>query len=183
MRPDETLLAWWLDELDEDEALDFEAHLFECDECGARLRELLRLRAGVRDALLQGEVAGAVSSRFIDKLREDGLRVREYRLEAGGSVACTVAPDDDVVVSHLRAPLAGVRQLDVEYEYAGRKFRTPHVPFDAAANEVTLIAPTADLKKRGVSTQWMRLYAVTLDSQRLVGEYTFNHTPWGARTD
>ena len=181
MRSDETLLAWWLDELDEDEALEVEAHLFECDECGARLRELLRLRAGVRGALLEGEVAGAVSGTFIDKLREDGLRVREYRLEAGGSVACTVAPDDDVVVSHLRAPLAGVRQLDVEYEFEGQRHRLAHVPFDATTQEVTLIAPTAELKKRGASTQWTRLYAVTLDNDRLVGEYTFNHTPWGAR--
>jgi anti-sigma factor RsiW len=181
MRSDETLLAWWLDELDEDEALEVEAHLFECDECGARLRELLRLRAGVRDALKGGHAAAAVSAEFIGRLREDGLRVREYRLEAGGSVACTVAPEDDLVVSLLRAPLAGIRQLDMEFEREGETHRASHIPFDAGANEVAVIIPTAELKKMGVFQQRTRLYAVTLDSERLVGEYTFNHSPWGAR--
>ena len=63
MKPDATLLAWWLDELGEEEANDVEAHLFECEACGARLRELLRLGAAVRRALLDGLVAGAVSGR------------------------------------------------------------------------------------------------------------------------
>ena len=103
MKPWPALLAWWLDELEEEEAHEIEAHLFECDDCGSRLRELLRLGAAVRRALLEGHVAGAVSARFIDRLREDGLNIREYHLEAGGSVACTVAPDDD-----LRHPLQHV---------------------------------------------------------------------------
>src|SRR5688500_20197846 len=112
MKPDSTLLAWWLDELDEEEANEVEAHLFECDECGARLRFLLQLGEAVHRALLDGHVAGAVSGRFIERLREDGLHIREYRLAAGGSVACTVAPDDELLVSYLQAPLEGVRQLD-----------------------------------------------------------------------
>lgn len=180
MKPDETLLAWWLDELDEEEALEVEAHLFECDECGARLRELLRLRAGVRGALLNGDVAGAFSREFIDKLREDGLRIREYHVDAGGSVACTVAPEDDLVVSYLRAPLGDIRQLDVEFEFGGQTHRAAHLPFNAQTNEVAVIVPTAQLKQMGAFIQRNRLYAVTLDSERLVGEYTFNHSPWGA---
>jgi hypothetical protein len=178
MKSDETLLAWWLDELDEDEALEVEAHLFECDECGARLRELLRLRAGVRGALLGGEIAGAMSRPFIGKLRGDGLRVREYPVEAGGSVACTVAPEDDLVVSYLRAPLEGVRQLDVEFEKDGETHRASHIPFDADSGEVTVIVPTTWLKTMGAFQQRNRLYAVTPEGDRLVGEYTFNHSPW-----
>jgi anti-sigma factor RsiW len=180
MKSDETLLAWWLDELSDDEAAEVEAHLFECDECGARLRELLRLRAGVRGALLGGELAGAMSRPFIGKLREDGVRVREYHLEAGGSVACTVAPEDELVVSYLRAPLEGVRQLDVEFEKDGETHRASHIPFDAESGEVAVIVPTTWLKTMGSFTQRNRLYAVTLEGQRLVGEYTFNHSPWRA---
>ena len=178
MKSDDTLLAWWLDELDEKESEEVEAHLFECDDCVARLRELLRLRAAVKDALLQGHVAGAVSSQFIGKLRDDGLRVREYRVEAGASVACTIAPDDDVLVSCLQAPLGGIRQLDLEFETQDGTFRSTHIAFDAGANVVNVIAPTAAVKKMGVETQRMRLYAVAPGSERLVGEYTFNHSPW-----
>jgi len=178
MKPDSTLLAWWLDELDEEEANDVEAHLFECEECGARLRELLRLGAAVKRALLEGHVAGAVSGRFIDRLREDGLKIREYRLAAGESVACTVAPDDDLVVSYLQAPLEGVRQLDAVFDDDTGTFRTRHIPFDAEANEVTFIAPTALLKTWNVAQQRVRLLAVAQDEERLIGEYTFNHAPW-----
>lgn len=178
MRPDSTLLAWWLDELDEDEAHETEAHLFECEDCAARLRELLRLGAAVRRALLEGHVAGAVSRRFVDRLREDGLHIREYRLPAGASVACTVAPDDDLVVSYLQAPLEGVRQLDAVFDDASGSRRTTHIPFDASNNEVTFIAPTALLKTWGAARQQVRLVAVAQGAERVVGEYTFNHSPW-----
>jgi hypothetical protein len=181
MKPDETLLAYWLDELDDDAAAEVEAHLFECDDCGARLRELLKLREAVKREFLAGQLPSAVSGEFVRHLKEDGLRVREYSLAPGGSVACTVAPDDDLVVSHLRADLAGVRQLDVEFEDAGGVRRSRHITFDATKGEVSLVAPTVLLKSMGKSTQVMRLLAVTLDAERVVGEYTFNHTPWEMR--
>ena len=183
MKSDETLLAYWLDELDDDATREVEEHVFECDDCGARLREILQLRAGVRGALRAGVLASVVSTAFIDKLRGDGLRVREYRLEPGGSVACTVGPDDDLAVSYLRAPLGGIRQLDLEIEGAGVSHRSTHIPFEAAANQVALIAPTAFLKTLGVASQRMRLLAVTQESERVVGEYTFNHYPWGTGQD
>jgi hypothetical protein len=132
----------------------------------------------LRGALLQGHVAGAVSHRFVDRLREDGLRIREYRLPTGGSVACTVAPDDDLVVSYLEAPLEGVRQLDaVVDDHTGTR-RASHIPFDPSANEVTFIAPTALLKTGGAARQRVRLLAVAQGAERVVGEYTFEHSPW-----
>jgi hypothetical protein len=181
MKPDSTLIAWWLDELDEEEAHEVEAHLFECEQCGARLRELLHLGDAVRRALLEGHVAGPVSGRFIDRLREDGLHLREYRLEAGGSVACTVAPDDDLLISYLRAPLEGVRQLDAVFDDHTGTHRARHIPFDAAANEVAFIAPTALLKTWGVAQQRVRLLAVTQGAERVIAEYTFNHSPWAGQ--
>lgn len=178
MKPWPTLLAWWLDELDEEDAHEVELHLFECDECGACVRELLRMGGAMRNALLEGHVAGAVSERFIDRLREDGLNIREYHLEAGGSVACTVAPDDDLVVSYLRAPLEGVDRLDVVYEDHTGTHRATEIPFDPSRNIVSFIAPTALLKTWGPAQQRVRLLAVKDDAERVVGEYTFNHTPW-----
>ena len=177
---DSTLLAWWLDELAEADANEVEEHLFGCDACAARLRELSGLRAAMRGALLHGQFGTAVSPQFIQRLKASGLRVREYRVATGGSVACTVAPQDDLAVSHLEVSLAGVRQLDLVFEDERGQQRAAHIPFDAAANEVTFIPPVAVLRRLNVASQRMKLLAVTADSERLLGEYTFNHSPWGA---
>ena len=182
MKPDETLLAYWLDELEDGEAADVEAHLFECDDCTARLRELLQLRDAVKREFLAGDVPSPVSADFVRRLKDDGLRLREYSLVPGDSIACTAAPHDDLLVAHLNADLTGVRQLDIEYDDAGGVRRARHLPFNATADEVTLIAPTNVLKAMQAVSQRMRLYAVTLDSERLIGEYTFNHVPWKTGT-
>jgi len=178
MKPDETLLAYWLDELDDEEAAEVEAHLFECDDCGARLRELLALGAAVKREFLAGEVPSPVSADFVRHLKDDGLRVREYSLVPGDRIACTAAPHDDLIVAHMNADLAGVRQLDIEYDDASGVRRARHLPFNATGDEVTLIAPTNVLKAMNDVSQRMRLFAVTLDSERLIAEYTFNHVPW-----
>ncbi len=176
---DSTLLAYWLDELGDEEAADVEEHLFGCDRCTARLRELLALRDSVRRALPESQFGIAVTAGFVQRLKESGLRIREYQPEAGGSVMCTIAPDDDFVVSRLRAPLAEVRQLDLVWEDGGMQYRSVHVPFDSVHNEVTFIPSVAMLRSLGAATQRARLLAVTLDSERVIAEYTFNHRPWG----
>ncbi len=180
---DDALLAWWLDELDETAAAEVEEHLFECEQCATRLREIVRLGGAVRQTLLEGRIATAVAPAFVERLRGAGLKLREYRPESGASVYCTIAPEDDLVISHLRASLEGVRQLDLEIDADGQTHRLAHVPFDAASGEVTFIPPAALLRPLSFATQRMRLFAVTPSAQRLIGEYTFNHEPWGSRPD
>jgi len=175
---DATLLAWWLDELDAADADEIEEHLFSCETCSTRLRQLILLRDAVRGALPRGQFGTVVTPPFIRGLTDSGKKLREYRLPPGGSVLCTIAPQDDYVVSHLEAPLAGVRQLDLVVEAGGETHRLAHVPFDAASNEVTFIPPVAVLRRLGPETTRMRLMAVTLGSEREIGEYTFNHQPW-----
>lgn len=179
--PEATLLSYWLDELDEADAARVEEHLFECDECAARLREIVRLGAAIRQSLLDGRVTTAVTPAFVRRMKDAGLRLREYSPPAGGSVNCTISPQDDFVISHLRAPLEGVRQLDLEIDADGATRRVAHVPFDAASGEVTFIPPAAMLRTLGFATQRMRLFAVTPGAERLVAEYTFHHEPWGTR--
>jgi hypothetical protein len=175
---DAALLAWWLDELPEAEANEFEEHLFACDECTARWERLSGLRESVKQALLDARFATAVSPGFLQQIKDSGLRIREYRVPAGGSVACTIAPGDDLVVSRLEAPLAGVRQLDLIFDDGGTQHRAAHIPFDAASGEVTVIPPVAVIRGWKAATQRMRLVAVNLGAERLIGEYTFNHSPW-----
>jgi len=176
---DDRLLAWWLDELGDEDAAQLEEHLFACDTCAARLRELLALRESVRRALPESRFGTAVTAGFVQRLKDSGKRIREYHPEAGGSVLCTIAPDDDFIVSHLRAPLAGVRQLDLVWEDGGMQHRSVHVPFDAASNEVFFMPAVTMVRSLGAVTQRARLIAVTLDSERVIAEYTFHHRPWG----
>src|SRR5687767_11555300 len=98
--PTRDLLAWWLDELDESAADAIEEHLFECAECSARLDELLRLGGALRKTLTSGNCGMVTSAAFVKRLHADGFQVREYALHPGGSVNCTVAPDDDLVISY-----------------------------------------------------------------------------------
>jgi len=175
---DSRLWSWWLDELDEAQASEVEEDLFACGDCAARLRELLELRDSVRNALRDSRFASVVTPAFVRRLQASGLRLREYHLQPGESVPCTIAPADDFVVSHLHAPLEGVRQVDLVYDDGHTQHRAPHLPFDAAANEVTVIPPVAMLRSLGTATHRMRLLAVTPSSERLLGEYTFNHERW-----
>ena len=178
---DSQLLAYWLDELDEAEAAEVEEHLFGCDECATKLRDLLNLRDAVKRSFADSRFATAVTPAFVEHLRDSGSRLREYRVEPGGAVFCTIAPQDDFVVSRLQAPLEGVRQVDLVFDDEGVEHRVAHLPFNAAAGEVTVIPPVAVLRSLKFATQRMRLLAVTPSSERLLGEYTFNHEPWGTR--
>ena len=101
-----------------------------------------------------GAVHAVVADAFVKRLAAQGLRLREYRVPHNGSVYCTVAPDDDLLITRLDAPLAGVERLDVELlgvEGAGRE-RLRDVPFDAAAGEVVLAARMERMRALPAST-------------------------------
>lgn len=172
----EALVAWWLGEAPAGDAI--EEHLLACAHCSGRLEWLAALSHGVRAVVREGRVSMVVSAPFVESMRRAGLRLREYRLDPGGSVNCTIRADDDAVVSRLRAPLAGVRRLDVvRAQDAGPEERIADVPFDAAAGEVLLVPSAAWLKTMPAFTTRTRLVAVDEAGETQLGEYTFVHTP------
>jgi hypothetical protein len=172
------LLAWWLGELDADAEARLDEHLLVCATCANRLNALLQLGDAIRRATLSGSFGFVVPAAFVGRMRAAGLRLREYTLEPGGSVNCTIAPDDDFVLSHLHAPLAGVPRLDVVLDDPTLgQFRLDDVPFDPATDALTLVPSAAFLRSLGVTQQRMRLIAVADAQERVLGEYTFNHTP------
>ena len=177
--PLETLLEYWLGELDEVREAALDEHLLGCGHCCATLQGLVDLAGEVRAAVRAGAVHAVLADAFVKRLAAQGLRLREYRVPHNGSVYCTVAPDDDLLITRLDAPLAGVERLDVELlgvEGAGRE-RLRDVPFDAAAGEVVLAARMERMRALPASTVRMRLLAMAPSGERLVGEYTFHHTP------
>jgi hypothetical protein len=174
-----TLLEYWLGELDEARESRLDEHLLGCGHCSANLQSLVDIAGEVRVAVRAGAVDTVLTDAFVKRLAAQGLRLREYRAPHNGAVYCTVAPDDDLLITRLDAPLAGVERLDVEYlggEGAVLE-RRRDVPFDAAAGEVVLTPRMERVRALPASTVRYRLLAVAPSGERLVGEYTFHHTP------
>ena len=177
-----TLLEFWLGEFDETREAQLDQHLLGCGHCSANLQSLVDLAGGIRAAVRAGAVRAVLTDAFLRRLAAQGLRLRQYRVPHNGSVHCTVGPDDDLLVARLDAPLAGVERLDVELlggEVQGVE-RLRDVPFDAAAGEVVIAPRIERIRALPASTSRIRLLAVAPSGERLVGEYTFNHTPWPA---
>ncbi len=178
----ETLAAWWLGELAEGESARIEEHVFACAQCSRRAEWLAALSEGVRGAVRAGRVGTVVSAPFLARMKAEGMRLREYLLEPGGSVNCTIYADDDALITRIRAPLAGVKRLDAlqVMEVAGTReleMRLEDVPFDPGAEEVLFLPPTAWVKQAPAHTFRVRLVSVDDAGERPLGEYTFLHTP------
>jgi len=172
-----TLLGYWFGELDETREAAIEEHYLGCAACSAQLEEVEALGAGVRRAFAEGHVTAVISSAFAERLRHRGLHLREYRVPCNGSVNCTVAPEDDVLLSRLQVPLQGVERIDLLV--APADLRLEDVPFDAASGEVVVAPSIAYIRTLPAHRQVMRLVAVGADGERVLGEYTFNHSPQG----
>jgi hypothetical protein len=176
---DEGLLDWWTGEAPPEDRLRLEEHLLSCDACSARAEALHALAHGLRTLVREGLASAVLLPATVDRLRAEGRRVREYRVAPGTSVRCTVGPGDDVVLGRLEADLGGVSRLDlVSRVDDGPELRLADVPFDPASGELILTSPIDALRARPAHVQRMRLLAVGPGGERVLGEYTFDHTPW-----
>ncbi len=176
----ELLTQYWLGELDASREALFEEHLFGCNDCAARLQELVGIADGIRALIQNGSMQGVVSKNLLERLAEEGLRLREYAVVEGGSVNCTVAPDDDLVISRLSASLVGVTCLDLVLsdEEGVEQLRLHDIPFNADAGEIIFIPSIAYLRTLPATTMRMHLLAMNHAGPKQIGEYIFLHTPW-----
>jgi Putative zinc-finger len=177
--PAQTLTGYWLGELDSLAEAEFEEHLFGCAACTERLQTLGRLGEGVRRVMRDGNVRAILTAPFVKHLQSLGVRVREYQVQAGGSVECTVTPQDDLVLAHLRAPLRDVQRLDLIVHDLSQDtpVRIEDVAFDPTADEVVMLPNTAHLREATFATLQVKLLAVEPGREHVIGEYTFNHSP------
>jgi hypothetical protein len=173
------LADYWLAALVQPEEEAVEEHLFTCDECGARLREVIALAEGVRKIAREGSLRMVVSDAFLKRAEEEGLRIREYALPAGGGVQCTVTADDDFLVGRLAANLTGAKRIDLCIcdERGVEQLRMADIPVHAGASSIVYQESITFAKAMPTNKMIARL--VTFDEaggERLLGEYTFNHT-------
>jgi hypothetical protein len=173
-----TLLDYWLGELDDAREAAIEEHYLGCAACSALLTEVEALADGVRRAFIGGGVRAVLTPAFVEKLRSRGVRLREYPVARNGSVNCSVGPEDDVLLGRLQAPLEGVERIDLLVTTAAGDFRFEDVPFDSASGEVVVAPDIAHIRTLPANQQVMRLVAVGGDGESVLGEYTFNHSPW-----
>jgi hypothetical protein len=171
-----TLFAYWLGELDESREAAIEEHYLACAACSAQLAEVEALSEGVRRAFASGSFGTVVTPAFAERLRGQGMRLREYRVACNGSVNCSVGPEDQVLVSRLQAPLEGVERIDLVIKREGTERRLEDVPFDAAGGEVVVLPSIAYVRTLPTHTFSWRLLAVGAEGERLLGEYVFNHS-------
>jgi len=173
----DALVDYWFGELaaHEDERVD--EHLLGCAACSRRLDGLATLGAGIRSAFRNGAVGAVISPTLLQEMKREGLRLREYPVDPGGSVNCTIEASDDAVVSRLRVSTAGASRVDLELLSELGTGRLTDIPFEPAADEVIFCPPAARLKQAPAFVQRMRLLAVDESGERALGDYTFVHTP------
>jgi hypothetical protein len=178
----EPLVAYWLGELPTAADAPIEEHLFGCAHCTRRLEALAALAFGIRAAVRRGAVQAVITEPFLEQMKQQGMRIREYRLEPGERVACTIGANDDAVVSRLQVALAGVKRVDaLQSVDLGdghlQQWRLENVPFDPNADELLSLPSATALKKLPAHTFRVQLVAVDESGERSLGEYTFAHTP------
>lgn len=179
-----TLLDYWLHDSDAATTDAVDEHLMQCDACGQVLDGLVALGDGVRAAFRAGAVATVTGGDLVRRLAAQGLRVREYRLPHNGSVHCTVAPEDELLVSRLVAPLQGVERLDMLARSSiepGVQHRLHDIPFDPQVGEVLYVSKLTEVKQLPAHTLTLTLLAVGSGGTREVGRYAFVHRPWPGR--
>lgn len=181
--PDSVLLDWWAGEEIPHHLRPVEEHLLACRACFSRAEALSALAEGVRDLVRSGRIQAVVTADVVEQLRRDGRTIREYRVPAGGGAECTVAPDDDVLVARLQARLDPPTRVDLLIRIdEGPEMRLIDLPCDSGADEVILVMPIDQIRASPAHVHRHRLMAVTPEGERLIGEYTFNHTPWSDPT-
>jgi hypothetical protein len=173
------LADYWLAALAGSEEEAVELHLLDCGQCGARLRDVIALAEGVREVAREGSLRIIVSDAFLRRVKEKGLRVREYAPPPGGGVQCTVTAEDDILIGRLAADFSKAKRIDLSFcdERGVEQLRLPDLPVHPAASSVILQESITFAKAAPSNKMIVRL--VTFDEagvERLLGEYAFNHT-------
>jgi hypothetical protein len=175
--PFSSLLEYWFGDLAQNDEELIEEHLLGCAKCSERLGDLATLGAGIKSAFRSGELWAVISPDFLQRMKQEGLRLREYPVAPGGSVYCTISATDHAVVSRLQASLEGVTRVDLVRLSEQGQGRLPDIPFEPTAGEVLFCPSAASLKKAPAYTERIRLLAVDDAGEHPIADYTFIHTP------
>ena len=172
------LMDYWRAALDAAQEEAVEAHLFACDACGDRLREVIALAEGLRSLARSGALRVIVPDGFVRHAAASGQQVREYAAAPGDSVQCTVAADDDYLVARLGVDLAGAERVDLSVSLKGVEVqRMRDIPVNAQTGSVIYSESMTFAKTAPSNSMVIRLLSVeAAGGERVLGEYAFHHT-------
>lgn len=173
------LADYWLALLAEPAEEVIEEHLLGCNQCGARLGQVIALAQAVQKLAREGSLRMVVSDAFLKRTAAEGLRIREYAPAPGGSVQCTVTEEDNFLIGRLTADLSGAKRVDLSLcdERGIEQFRLQDIPFHSGADSVIYQESVTYAKAMPTSKMIARMIAIDeTGDERLVGEYTFDHT-------
>ncbi|WP_428609739.1 hypothetical protein [Sedimenticola sp.] len=176
----DTLLAYWMGEQDSDSEAQIEQHYLGCTSCSERLALLIALIKDVQHLIKVSGVNMVVTDQFVQKLKKNGMHVREYHIPANGSVNCTVTPEDEFVLGRLQASLDRVERLDMVYidDEGNSATRLNDIPFDMESGSVVFSTRIDTLRALPATRIQIRLLAVDSAGEHQLGNYTFNHRPY-----
>ncbi len=171
------LMDYWLAALSPAEEEAVEQHLMACGACGDRLREVIALAEGLRVLARSGSPQVIVDEAFARRAKANGLRVREYALPRGGSIQCTVAADDDLLLARLAVDLSGSSRVDLSWCDPQGVERQRMADIPVGAGPVVCQQSITWAKASPTASMIARVLAVDEHgNERVLGEYTFHHT-------
>lgn len=177
------LADYWTTDASPDDVERIETHVFACAACTELLAEADRLRRSIGDVARSGGFQAFVTDSLLNQFARDGVRVRSYVMDAGGSVQCAVWDDDDVLVTRLRADFSGVSAVDAVLKLdTGEEWgRAADIPVPEGSREVIMALP-AELVRRApeVPIRLTIRSSSASPSEAPLAEYTFDHR--GAQT-
>ena len=165
-------------ELPEDETLAVEDHVLGCDGCAALLERLLDLGDAIAQVTRTGGAFLLAGPALVNRLEQQRMVTRTYRIAPGGQVSCTVGAQDVYTAMHLALDTHGVERLDLVYESPSASYRVEDLPFDPAGGELVFVQPAEYLRTLSTERKTLRLVAVDDEGERVVGEYVLNHTAY-----
>lgn len=183
------LVDYWIGELPAREELSVEAHVFCCATCSARLERLAELASGIRRLAGAGRLRAVVPWSLVKRLGDDGVAVKVFEVRPGERVPCSAAPEDELLVARLAADLGDEERVDLALEFeldagAARGFpdqqRLADVPVDRSRREVVLAFRADLVHPLPHHLVHMKLLAPGAGGERVLGEYTLEHSPWRA---
>jgi len=176
--PLEALVDYWIGDGDDADAAALEDHQWSCAACTRRLGWIARLDEASRALMRRGALNLPLTAALADRLAADGVRLRTYKATPNQDVACTIALDDDLVVSWFDAPAHDDERVAVEVRGPDGSLldAIDDVPVDRATGSI-ILASSGDVIRRlpDITVRW-HLSAVGPSGSRPLGDYVYHHT-------
>ena len=172
------LSDYWTTDISPDEIQRIEAHVFECSACTQVLADADRLRRSIGDVARSGGFQAFVTDSLLNQLARDGVRMRTYAMDAGGSVQCAVWDDDEILVTRLRGDFGDVSAIDVTLQLdTGEEWgRASDVPIREGSRELIMALPAAFVRHAPEVPIRLILRASSAPPDAAsLAEYTFDH--------